>query len=196
MKKVMLLLAVLTGLLVMRGGSVLAQGTTTGSQNIGIVTLNEQNGSGENGSATLSQGNGQLTITIEVDNGTSTPQPAHIHNGTCANLDPTPLYPLNPVVNGKSVTTLSNVTLGDLMGGTYAINVHKSAAEARVYVACGDLTNMARAGGTNPGAVGGGGGPVGMPATGTPFDATLPLLLITLALGFVFTGVKLARRAR
>src|SRR5437660_823126 len=72
-----------------------AQGVTGGSQDIGLVTMNAQNGSGENGSATLSEVNGKLVVTLNLQNGTSVSQPAHIHKGTCANLDPTPTYPLN-----------------------------------------------------------------------------------------------------
>src|SRR5689334_4623732 len=148
-------------MLVLTGGMVGAQGVTGGSQDIGLVTMNAQNGSGESGGATLSEVNGKLVVTLNLENGTAEPQPAHIHKGTCANLDPTPAYPLNNVVNGQSQTTL-DVSLGTLMSGDYAINVHKSAAEVTTYVSCGDLTQMARAGGLNPGTS----GTPGMPSTG------------------------------
>ena len=171
--------------------AALAQGTVQGSQNIGIVTMNAQNGSGQDGSATLSEENGKLTVTLEVQNGTAGPQPAHIHKGTCANLDPTPAFPLTPVVNGKSVTIL-DLTLGDLMSQPYAINIHKSTTEAQIYVSCGDLTMMARAGGLNPGA----GGTPGMPTAGNPIQPTLPALLGLLALLIIFAGTRLARRSR
>lgn len=199
MKKVALVVALLA-LVALTASSALAQGISGGSQNVGIVTLNAQNGSGEDGSATLSEENGKVTVTIKVSNGTSAPQPAHIHRGTCATLDPKPTYPLTSVVNGESVTTL-DVSLATLMSEPYAINIHKSATEASTYVSCGDLTTMARAGGTNPGAGGGTsggetGGTVGMPATGS---GDQPLVLAALALlgaGMVATGLKLARRTR
>ncbi|HET6263108.1 MAG TPA: hypothetical protein VFG99_12850, partial [Chloroflexia bacterium] len=57
---------------------------------------------------------------------------------TCANLDPNPAYPLSSVVNGKSETEVA-VSMDELSKGEYAINIHKSATEASVYVACGDL---------------------------------------------------------
>jgi hypothetical protein len=189
MKKMIATSVVLMALGVLGGGSALAQGVVGGSQNIGLVTMNAQNGSGESGTATLSEENSQLTVTLDLTNGPSGPQPAHIHKGTCAALDPNPLYPLASVVDGKSVTTFSDVTLAQLMSGEYAINVHKSATEASTYVSCGDLTQMARAGGTNPGAV-------GMPATGSANQTALPVLLGLLALGLVFTGVRMARRVR
>lgn len=96
-------------------GSAAAQPVNPG-QNIGTITMNEQNGSSESGSATLSEVNGQLTVMIVLSNGTAAPQPAHIHKGTCANLDPKPLIPLNSVVNGTSQTTVS-FTLADFMSG-------------------------------------------------------------------------------
>jgi hypothetical protein len=65
----------------------------------------------------------------------------HIHKGTCANLDPKPTYPLSPVVNGKSETTV-NASLDSLEKGGYAINGHKSAQEAKTYVFCGPISSM------------------------------------------------------
>ena len=54
--------------------------------------------------------------TLNLTNGTAEPQPAHVHKGTCANLDPAPLYPLNSVVNGKSETALG-IGMAGIMGG-------------------------------------------------------------------------------
>ena len=88
------------------------------------------------------------------------PHPAHIHEGTCDDLDPNPAYPLNDVsdefladdeatvgdeVGGEPTqevegsTTTVEVSLDDLVGEDYAINVHKSAEEADVYIACGNI---------------------------------------------------------
>src|SRR5690348_5263669 len=64
------------------------------------VQLNAQNGSGEDGTATIQAvGANDVKVTIYLKNGTAEPQPAHIHTGTCANLNPTPKYPLTNVVN-------------------------------------------------------------------------------------------------
>lgn len=86
--------------------------------------------------------------------------PSHIHNGTCATLDPNPLYPLadlvfpsdsgeamaSPVAAGSATaipsahsTTIVEASLADILAAEHAINVHKSAVEAGVYVACGDI---------------------------------------------------------
>jgi hypothetical protein len=68
------------------------------------------------------------------------PQPAHIHEGTCADLNPDPAFPLTDVVDGGSETDV-DVSLEELSLSDYAVNVHESAAEADVYVACGDITS-------------------------------------------------------
>lgn len=121
--------------------SVLAGGTVglAKSGSMVSVPMHAQNGSGQNGTATLQQQGPNLVVTISVTNGSSTPQPAHIHDGPCAHLNPAPEYPLSNVVNGRSTTTLKNVSLAKLEAAPYAINVHKSAAELKVYTSCGDI---------------------------------------------------------
>lgn len=101
--------------------------------------IHAQNGSGENGTATLTQSGDELKVKLAITGGTGD-QPAHIHKGTCAKLDPKPAYPLTTVMDGKSSTTLKDVKLSALTSGTYAINVHKSTTDIKDYVACGDLT--------------------------------------------------------
>ncbi len=137
------------------GGS--SGNTTAGSgDNAKTVTvkLDEQNGSGESGTATLTAEGSSTKIVLELQNPASPdPQPAHIHNGTCANLDPTPVYPLTNVEGGKSDTTV-NVALDKLTAGGFAINAHKSEAEIKTYVACGNIGNADGSGGGS----GGGGG--------------------------------------
>jgi hypothetical protein len=64
-------------------------------------------------------------------------QPAHIHQGTCADLG-APKYPLNAVENGKSETTI-DAKVSDLTTGDLAINVHKSEKEMSAYAACGEI---------------------------------------------------------
>lgn len=102
------------------------------------VTLFEQNSSGQSGSAMLEEVGSQLSVTLNISNGTSTPQPAHIHNGSCDDLGGI-AYPLDVVVDGTSEMML-DISLDDLSDqAPLAVNVHKSADEAGTYVACGDL---------------------------------------------------------
>jgi hypothetical protein len=101
--------------------------------------LSPQNNSGESGTATLTKaGDKQTKVVLDVKGGGSGSQPVHIHKGTCDKLDPKPAYPLSPVVNGKSETTV-NASLDDLEKGGYAINGHKSAQEVSTYVFCGNI---------------------------------------------------------
>jgi CHRD domain-containing protein len=106
------------------------------------VSLQEQNGSGESGTATLTvNDDGSLHVALQLSGAPAEAQPAHIHRGTCAELDPEPAFPLTNVVNGSSETEVQ-VSLEDLAAESYAVNVHRSEAEAETYVACGDITNL------------------------------------------------------
>jgi hypothetical protein len=102
------------------------------------VTLNAQNGSGESGTATLTQMGADVKVVIALKGAPATAQPAHIHDGTCASLKGV-VYPLSNVVGGASTTTVKGLTIDKLLGGTYAINVHESAADLAKYVACGNI---------------------------------------------------------
>lgn len=105
------------------------------------VKMGAQNGSGQNGTATIVNKGSGVLVTVTVSNepkGAS--EPAHIHAGTCSKLNPAPWKPLSNVVNGVSTTTVPGVTVAQLTGKTkYAINVHKSAAMLKVYVSCGGI---------------------------------------------------------
>ena len=86
----------------------------------------------------------------------SPPHPAHIHQGTCDDLDPTPAYPLadltlapaaatpgtaNATVAipvAMSVTTL-DIPLAELLASPYVINIHESAEEFAEDLACGAI---------------------------------------------------------
>ncbi|HVN69718.1 MAG TPA: hypothetical protein VMU38_08735 [Candidatus Binatia bacterium] len=103
------------------------------------VTLAEQNGSGESGTATLTQSAAGVTVVLVLTGApATTPQPAHVHNGTCADLKD-PVYPLTSAVAGKSTTTIKGVTIAQLLKGPFAINVHASATDLGKYVACGNI---------------------------------------------------------
>lgn len=103
------------------------------------IKMVAQNGSGENGTATLSDLNGRTRVVIHVQHENTTGvQPAHIHPGTCANLNPAPKYPLKDVVLGDS-NTIVDVPMSSLLGGKYAINVHESKQNIAKYVSCGNI---------------------------------------------------------
>ncbi len=74
--------------------------------------------------------------------------PAHVHQGTCAELDPEPEYPLSevepvspdaePGAVEVGVTSI-DVSLDDLLAEPFAINLHESAENVENYIACGDV---------------------------------------------------------
>jgi hypothetical protein len=119
--------------------SMASSGTMMKSAAVVKVPMTAQNGSGQNGTATLRQSGSNVVVTVSLSGGSATPQPVHIHQGTCANLNPKPRYPLNSLVNGKSTTTLPNMKLSSLETGGYAINAHKSLKQIKTYVSCGDI---------------------------------------------------------
>jgi len=92
----------------------------------------------QTGTVTFTSRGAKTDVSINIKAGpAATAQPAHIHEGVC----PAPgavKYPLTNVVDGRSTTSL-DVTLADLLKGGFAVNVHKSAAEAAQYVACGNV---------------------------------------------------------
>ncbi|MBI4130443.1 CHRD domain-containing protein [Candidatus Roizmanbacteria bacterium] len=104
-----------------------------------MVVLEAQNDSGESGLATLTEVDGKTQVVLQMENSpVDTAQPAHIHIGSCP-MPGAVSYPLTNVVNGTSETLLE-VDLATLRQQLpLAINVHKSGAEAKIYVACGDL---------------------------------------------------------
>jgi len=102
------------------------------------VTLNEQNASGVAGTAVLTDlGGGRTQVVVDVTP-TDGDHPAHIHMGSCENLNPAPEFPLSNVQNGTS-TTIVNISLANLQAQQRAINLHLSPVEVATYVACGDI---------------------------------------------------------
>ncbi|MEO9262846.1 MAG: CHRD domain-containing protein [Candidatus Baltobacteraceae bacterium] len=108
------------------------------------VQMKALNDSKENGTAIVSQDGDNLKVVIKLDNGTTDPQPTHIHAGTCANINKAPEYPLESTVNGEGTSIVKGVKLSDLTSGKYAINVHKSTSDLGTYVSCGDIMEEAK----------------------------------------------------
>lgn len=121
------------------------QGTTTSPTSAATastapltIQMQALNNSGESGTATLTPQGSKTMVEVRLSNPPTTQQPAHIHPGTCANLNPTPKYTLSQVTAGTSSTTV-DVSLDDLLAMPFAINVHKSAAEVQTYFSCGGI---------------------------------------------------------
>lgn len=102
------------------------------------VELAEYEGSGQSGTATLTADGEQTRVVISVDSPVSDSQPAHIHEGTCDDLTPEPLYGLPNVTTGSS-DSMVDVSLDTLTDGDYAINLHMSDEDLATYTSCGDI---------------------------------------------------------
>ncbi len=103
------------------------------------VNLVAQNESGVSGTATITDlGTGSVRVEIDVEAGGNAAMPAHIHPGTCADLDPKPQFPLSDVENGKSTTEV-DASLSDIQTGAFAVNLHESTEAIETYTACGDI---------------------------------------------------------
>jgi Cu/Zn superoxide dismutase len=103
------------------------------------VELGSQNNSGVTGTATLTDiGGGKLRVELRANGAGAGPQPAHIHEGTCAQLNAAPKFSLSNVVDGASRTEVDG-SLAALMAAPHAIHMHKSPDELPVYVACADI---------------------------------------------------------
>jgi len=146
------------------------------------LTMNAQNNSGISGTSTFTDlGNGKTRVVMQVSGAGSGPEPAHIHPGSCADLDPTPVYTLTSVTNGASTTDVDS-TLAELLDGHYAIHMHKSPDELTVYVACADIVRSAQ-----PGA---------LPNTGVLAQDWSGALVALAGIGLVLAGAVLSRRSR
>lgn len=123
----------------------------TSAQTEVIVPIEELNGSGVSGDATLTDnGDGTTTIDVAVD-GASGGHPIHLHSGTCAELGDVVVALTDVDATGSSITTVDIplATIQDPAVGPHAINIHLSADEIGTYVACGDvpMTEAAATGG-------------------------------------------------
>ena len=106
-----------------------------------VIGLSELNESGITGTAKLKASGDQTEVTITLRGGPRNPppRPNHVHFGTCDNLGGV-AYALTDVT--REAKTVLDVPLSALRDGNYAINVHKSAEEIGVYVACGNIPAM------------------------------------------------------
>jgi LPXTG-motif cell wall-anchored protein len=145
------------------------------AQQATTLQLAQQNNSGISGTATFTPSGGGLTVDLKVTGAGAGPEPAHIHGGTCAQLNPTPEFTLASVTNGSSTTTLQT-TLQSLAATPHAVHMHKSADELSVYVACADIN------------------PSTLPRTGES-DSTTGLIFGAVGLSLAGIGLMLRRRS-
>ena len=104
-----------------------------------ITDLNEQNDSGQSGTATLTQIGDDTQVDLDISAGTLESTAVHIHVGPCDNLGGV-VYGLTSFEGGSgtSTTLLEGVSVNDLLKGNLAINSHNT-EDAGIYTTCGDL---------------------------------------------------------
>src|SRR5438067_1840350 len=122
-------------------GHVMAQGKVV------RITLIDENGSGEDGSAQITdQGDGTTKVELIMTNEPAgAEQAAGIHAGTCTSLDTDVAFALAPVKDLKSTSTIKT-SLSTLLNSKYAIAVTKSATDNTV-ISCGIMPSAVVASG-------------------------------------------------
>lgn len=109
------------------------------AQQSATLEMSSQNDSGIAGRAILTETSpGRMRIEIQVDGAGAGPQPAHIHEGTCENLDPEPKFSLAAATNGVSTTEVSG-SLEQVTSSPHAVHLHKSAGELAIFVSCANI---------------------------------------------------------
>ena len=139
---IIIVVIIIAAVMAFRGGK-----TTTGGEVMAkpiTVTMNAVGASGESGTATISDENGKLKVSVMLTGEpTGASQPSHIHMGACANPGTVKLT-LPNVENGKSELVSETMTMKDvetaLGAGPLSLNVHKSGTDIGTYMACGDIT--------------------------------------------------------
>ncbi len=102
------------------------------------LEFTELNDSGISGTATLSAAGDQTIVQLRLQD-TGENHPAHIHAGTCDDLQPDFDFPLANVRAEGTSTTVVDRPLQALVDGEFAIDVHLSPNELGTLVACVDI---------------------------------------------------------
>jgi hypothetical protein len=138
------------------------------------IEFTELNDSGVTGEATL-YAQGDRTI-VEIDlEGTGEDHPAHIHTGTCDDIQPEPEYNLENVGEEGTSTSEVDVPLDDLIAGDYVIDLHLAANQLGTLIVCGDIEGQPTNAADTPVAVGGQGDATETPGTETATATSEPV---------------------
>lgn len=105
------------------------------------VEMEEYDGSGISGTAVLTDSPDGVIVDITLEGNLVGAHPSHFHEGDCSTMDPlVPIYPLADIgADGKSVTTVPDITLAEITSVPFVINVHESLAALPVIVSCGNV---------------------------------------------------------
>lgn len=133
------------------GGTTDADGTGgTVAQGAEItIKLVDWSETGVTGTAVLTDQGNTTQVVVNIDGpGVVGGHELHIHNGTCGNPG-TATYTLNPIdANGTSTSTI-NLSVDQLTGGNYFINVHPDEENWDAWMVCGNIDADPATGGTS-----------------------------------------------
>lgn len=105
------------------------------------LPLEPQNNSGQSGTVAITAApDNTIKVILALQGGNFTqPQPAHIHVGTCDKPGAV-VFPLTPVINGRSETTINaDINQVRASGQALILNVHESEEKIQNYTACATL---------------------------------------------------------
>lgn len=109
-----------------------------GSDDALTLTLAEQAGSGQSGTATLTaDGDERTRVVVELSSPPAAAQPSHVHSGSCDDIGPV-VAPLESVEGGNAESVVP-MSLKELQRGDLIVHAHKSEAESKVSVACAEI---------------------------------------------------------
>lgn len=181
------LLAILTVLLTLAASSPLR------AQQAITVNFGPGRDATQPGTVTFTPRGNQTEITLNLQPiAPGVRQPAHIHQDPCPGVGPVTVALTFPV-DGRS-TTIVDAPLSDLLAGRrgQSINIHRSEAEAGIYTACVNMSDVAAAARAPA--------PTRMPVTGSGGFGTagVPAWILALGAGAVALGATrlVMRRSR
>lgn len=102
------------------------------------LEFTELNDSGISGTATLYEAGEQTIVELQLED-TGANHPAHIHAGTCDDIEPEPAFPLQNVRSDGLSTTVVDSSLGELIDGEFVIDLHLSPSELGILVVCTNI---------------------------------------------------------
>jgi hypothetical protein len=115
------------------------------AQDAFTIDLDERNGSGISGTATLTPEGDSTTIRLQLE-GPVGNNPVNIMAGTCLDFNAQPIFTLSSVDdNGVSETTI-DASIDELTGDDHVINVHQSPTNLVTIFACGEIEAPASGG--------------------------------------------------
>jgi hypothetical protein len=101
--------------------------------------MHELNGSGQNGSATITDRGGKVMVTVNIGGKpASASEPSHVHFGRCPHIKAIPAYNVGPILAGKAGSVV-DLSWAEINSGKYVVNVHESSAAMGRYVSCANI---------------------------------------------------------